>query len=165
MAKYSKQDTAHARERLGEMLTPGTTVYTTVNTVSRSGMSRTLRVFVSKDNEIRDITWMVAALLGESIKEGAVRVQGGGMDMGFHVVYSLGRKLFPEGFAPSERGIRPLDGKTVNVNIGRGRNAGPMRKEEMAELAAKGWRFLSGRNGDTSGWDNDGGYALNHRWL
>jgi hypothetical protein len=22
-----------------------------------------------------------------------------------------------------------------------------------------------GRNGDTSGWDNDGGYALKHRWL
>ena len=23
----------------------------------------------------------------------------------------------------------------------------------------------TGRNGDTSGWDNDGGYALRHEWM
>ena len=60
-------------------------------------------------------------------KDGSVIVGGCGMDMGFNIVYSLSRRLWPKGF-----------------KLPKGK---------------------AGRNGDTSGTDTDGGYALNQRWL
>ena len=38
------------------------------------------------------------------------------------------------------------------------------RTTKAAQAVARGAVFR-GRNGDKSGWDDDGGYALNHRWL
>jgi len=35
----------------------------------------------------------------------------------------------------------------------------------VVDLVAKGWEFIGGRNGDTSGWDDDGGYALKSEWI
>lgn len=116
---------------------------------------------------IRGIGWLAAKAMGDEMdrERPGIRVSGCGMDMGFHLVYNLGRTLYPEGFAPSDSGIRPIDGKLVNVNIGRGRDAGSMTQAEMNSLAAKGWKFTGGRNGDQSGWDTDGGYALKSSWL
>lgn len=116
---------------------------------------------------IRHIGFLAARALGDNWdrdKEG-IRAGGCGMDMGFNLVYNLGRVLFPEGFAYSEKGIRPLDGKLVNINAGRGFGAGPLTQIEMEALRAKDWKFPGGRNGDASGWDSDGGYALKSTWL
>ena len=82
--------------------------------------------------------------------------------MGFSVVYDLGRCLYPDGFANSE-GIAPV-GKKMNTGWFRGHHAKPLTKDDMAAMVAKGWKF-HGRNGDPSGWDDDGGYALKQRWL
>lgn len=65
------------------------------------------------------------------------------MDMGFAVVYELGRTLFPNGFGVE--GELPLGHKTR-----------PVTKEKAAKAVEKGAKFR-GRNGDPSGWDNDGG--------
>lgn len=73
------------------------------------------------------------------------------MDMGFAVVYDLGRVMFPDGFG--------VAGKYPNGSDGR-----PTTKEMAAKAVEIGATFR-GRNGDPSGWDNDGGYALKQRWL
>lgn len=154
---------AEAIAQLREWIKPGDTVYTVLRHVSRSGMQRIIGVVM--DAPMLDRTYLVGVALGYSFDDNrnGLRVTGCGTDMGFEVVYNLGRVLFPDGFAPSTRAVRPIDGKTVNVDVGRGMNAGPMTRAEFAALHARGWKFTRGRNGDTSGWDSDGGYALTHR--
>jgi hypothetical protein len=178
--RLTKKEAAResARAELQGILTPGQTVYCILRHVSRSGMYRRISFYILRDagpdypQAERHYPYYLDRLILEAGIGDAPRgngegvgVSGCGMDMGFHVVYSLSRFTFPDGFAPSEIGIRPSDGKKVNVNIGRGAGAGPMRREEMADKHAKGWKFPGGRNGNESGWDNDGGYALKQRWM
>jgi len=123
---------ADSAETLCKLLKPGDEVRTILRKVSASGMSRRISLVIARNNEIIDITWDAARVMEDKVKQGGkyvqdagMVVQGCGMDMGFHIVYNLGRYLFPDGFA--------VEG--------------------------------SGRNGDTSGHDNDGGYALKQRWM
>jgi hypothetical protein len=88
-----------AREKLLSIyLKETSTVYTILRTRSSSGMSRTISLLVATGNEITDITFYAAQALGDKLIEAdghrAIRVQGGGMDMGFHLVYSLSSVLF-----------------------------------------------------------------------
>lgn len=112
--------------KLREWLSPGDTLHTVCRNVSRSGMSRQIDVYLLKDGEPQWLSGFAArALDWPQAKNEAIKVSGCGMDMGFHLVYSLSRILFPDGFK--------VEG--------------------------------TGRNGDKSGHDNDGGYALKQRWL
>lgn len=168
--KYSKQEREEALAKLRELCPPGTTVYTKLNHVSRSGMSRSITPFLIVDGEPRYITWSVAVLFGQSRdKYDGLKIDGCNMDMGFHLVYNLSHYLYPDGFCPSSEAVAPADmeiaGKVRDLSFFRGRRAGPMSREEVADKYARGWRFLHGRNGDTSGWDLNGGYALNQRWI
>ena len=136
MANYTKAEKAEALARLREWLKPGDTVYTILEHVSSSGMSRAIRFVIPKVDENGKPYFLhpnhaIGAVLGlrfhtsRGVRSDALHVSGCGMDMGFACVYDLGRYLFPDGFK--------VDGR--------------------------------GRNGDTSGHDNDGGYALKHSWL
>lgn len=119
---------ARALESLKNMLKPGDEVYTICKHVSRSGMMRHIAVYIARDGKIIDISWYVSHAIGWSRADnGGIKVSGAGMDMGFHLVYTLGRVMFHEGF-----------------------------KLEKGQY---------GRNGDTSGFDKDGGYAFTQRWL
>lgn len=77
-------------------------VYTFLRHVSKSGMSRdiTLKI-VDKDGTLRDITYTAALALGEKPRDNygrrVIRVGGCGMDMGFHLVYSLSWALYSTG--------------------------------------------------------------------
>lgn len=64
-------------------------VYTIVTHVSRSGMSRRMRLFMVYAGEICEITTRTARALGWRTKGGDLIVEGCGMDMGYHAVYSL----------------------------------------------------------------------------
>lgn len=149
MSKYSKSDRQAAIERLREWVKPGDTIHTILRNTSRSGMSRTISPVVNSE----DISFWVARALDMSIDQdrGGIKISGCGMDMGFALVYDLSRTLFPNGFG--DEGELPL-----------GHKIRPPTKEKAAQAVAKGAKF-HGRNGDTSGWDNDGGYALKQRWL
>lgn len=143
---------------LRSILNPGDTVRTILRQVSRSGMSRRISLVIARDGEIEDITWHAARAMGDKVKQGGRWVQdagltvgGCGMDMGFHLVYNLGRYLFTEGFGVE--GLHPLRGKLR-----------PLTKAKAQKAVQLGYRFR-GRNGDQSGWDDDGGYAFEHRWL
>lgn len=81
---------------LRELLPPGSTVFTKLNHVSRSGMTRSIEVMVFRDNQPVNITGRVAEVLDYKIhsKHYGLKVGGCGMDMGFHVVYGLSGALY-----------------------------------------------------------------------
>lgn len=96
----------NALDHLRDILEPGSVVYTKIESVARSGMSRTLSVYCVTDGSIKDITYLVARAThyGLSPKRG-LKVSGCGFDAGFDVVYSLGYVLWPNG-TPEPHGIR-----------------------------------------------------------
>lgn len=140
-------------EQLRKWIKPGDTVSCILRHVSSSGMSRRISLVITnkETGEIQDISGYVATVLDYRRNDGSLVVGGCGMDMGFACVYNLGRRLFPDGFG--EIGSNGII-----------KDLRPATKEKAAEAVAAGYTFR-GRNGDSSGWDNDGGYALNYRWL
>ena len=74
------------------------TLYTSLKHVSTSGMSRDMKVLAVVDGQIVDVTWYVGKLDVGTIKERngqrVIRVGGCGMDMGFHVVYTVSAVLY-----------------------------------------------------------------------
>ena len=92
---------AEAVTRLSEMLAPGATVHTILRHRSASGMTRAISpVIVGMDCQPADVSYMVAPAIGARFDNrwDGVKVHGTGMDMGFHLVYSLSSALFPDGF-------------------------------------------------------------------
>jgi len=102
--KLSKREQAlmdrnYAIERLlTHYVKTGTKVYTIMRHVSSSGMSRNISLVIANGNEITDITYYAAHALGDKLSETkghrTIRVNGCGMDMGFHLVYNLSSVLF-----------------------------------------------------------------------
>lgn len=89
-----------AKEHLRGILKPGATVYTILNHRSASGMCRSISLAIGGEKgEITKLDYWVAQARGEHIdaKHGGLKVSGCGMDMGFHLVYGLGRMLWPNG--------------------------------------------------------------------
>ncbi len=145
MAKHAQAVKDEARATLMAMLKPGDTVYTVLDSVSWSGMSRIIRVLVAYTRDDGSVDhWhpnhSVGVLLGlpygtyrRQVTNG-LKISGCGMYMGFDLVYSLGRALWPDGFA--------CPGETCpsNDHSNGDRNRKPHHH-------------------------TDGGYALRHRWL
>lgn len=97
--KQQAQEQAEAVKYLQELLREDDTVFTVLRSVSASGMTRTLDLYVMRDNRPRRITWHAARAMRWTYdrKREAVKVGGCGMDMGFHAVYTLSRYVFPNG--------------------------------------------------------------------
>jgi hypothetical protein len=87
-----------ALKSLRESLKPGDTVYTVLRSVSRSGMSREIDLYIFRDNAPEYLTGLVARACGFSLGKRGLKMGGCGMDMGFHAVYELAAVLFPDGF-------------------------------------------------------------------
>jgi len=106
--------------------------------VSRSGMLRVIDlVKLDEPPNVLSIGYSAAEAMGDRYdrdREG-IRISGAGMDMGFALVYNLGRTLWPEGF--------PCVGERCPSND-----------------HSNGDRDYSGTTTH-----HDGGYALRHRWL
>lgn len=98
---------AQCADRLRDTLEPGQTVYTILRHCSASGMSRRISLaVVNKDLEVQVIDFWAAHAMDDKIhKDGGIVVNGCGMDMGFALVYNLGRRLWPNG-APEPHGRR-----------------------------------------------------------
>ena len=98
--KTKTQEVQEAKtELLKWFVKEGDTVYTILRSVSPSGMSRTMSLKVANDRGgISDLTYYASKVLDYPLVwvngSRALRVGGCGMDMGFHVVYSLARVLF-----------------------------------------------------------------------
>lgn len=98
-----KQDNAErdaARERLRAIFPPGSVAHTVLRHCSRSGLSRSISVLAMDADGPRDVTYLVARAVGLPVddRRGGVKVGGCGMDMGFHLVYEMAARLYPDGF-------------------------------------------------------------------
>ena len=97
---------------LRKWLKPGDTVYTILETRAASGLSRRIRVLIPYVREDGSVDFIhpnhavskVLKLRRDDKHEG-VTIQGCGMDMGFEIVYRLGKALWPEG-TPKPHGSR-----------------------------------------------------------
>lgn len=87
-----------ACRELAAILRDGQTVYTVLRHVSASGMTRRISVIIVDGGALRDITHLTARAFGDKPSEWrgswALRVNGSGMDMGFHVVDRLSWAVF-----------------------------------------------------------------------
>jgi hypothetical protein len=98
------KDSELSKERLlEEYLMDTNTVYTILRGVSSSGMTRHISLVVAGiDNTgkpaLYDITYHASKVLGDKLTEKngyrVIKVNGAGMDMGFHLVYSLSSVLY-----------------------------------------------------------------------
>ena len=91
--------------RLG--LKAGDTVYSVLRHVSASGMSRSIDFYIIKNDQPLWITGTIANLLGikRSNSGEGVTIKGCGTDVGFGVVYNIGKTIWPEG-TPEPHGTR-----------------------------------------------------------
>ena len=93
-------DKARAEELLKEWFPKGSTAHTTVVHVARSNMSRHIKVFAITGERIQNISYYVAEYLDlRYTNKEAVFVGGCGMDMGFHLIYTLSNCLYDDGYA------------------------------------------------------------------
>jgi hypothetical protein len=141
----TKADKAEAISTLKNLCPPGTTIYTVLRHVSRSGMQRALDVYVMEDNAPRRITWPVCKAVGYgySDKYDALTIGGCGMDMGYDVVHNLSWVLHRDGFECTGERCPSNDHSNGIVEDGK-------RKP-----------FPRG-----AGVRHEGhGYSLNHRWM
>ena len=155
---------------LHDLLPPGTTVHTILRHVSKSGMSRDISLVILTPDGPRDITALAAEATGtrlsKSCPDAAIRVGGTGMDMGFHLVYSLGRTLYPDGHMCT--GDRDCPSNDHSNDYGRlarewdkahGENAREERFEERQQWISSRRTYRRNRR------HSDGGYALRQRWM
>lgn len=126
-----------ATNKLREMFPPGSTVYTILRHVSRSGMQRSISIVGKwEDGRLGNVDWLAARALGYRLDRdrGGLKVSGCGMDMGFHLVYSLSRVLWHGNFECIGQGCSSNDHSNGD------RDRSPHQH-------------------------SDGGYALRHCWL
>lgn len=109
--KYSKAEQEEARAWFEQHAPRGSTVYTILDRVSRSGMNRVIRVLIIQDGKEKNDpaifhpNYSAARLLGYSQEKrgDGLKVSGCGMDMGFHVVYSIAQAVYGDGYALKHR--------------------------------------------------------------
>ena len=146
MTKAQKAEQTAAIETLRTYYKPGDTVHTLLESMSRSGMSRSIRVVLPVQEPDRRTgrpsidflhpNHLVAVALGlRRSKSGDGVILGGcGMDMGFALAYELSHALYPTGYECIGQGCPSNDHSNGD------RDYTPHRHAE-------------------------GGYALRHRWL
>jgi hypothetical protein len=84
----------NAKQVLLNILKEGDTIYTVLRHVSASGMSRRIDLYTFKDNKPVYLTGHYAMMQGEDPPKDGYKVGGCGMDMGFHLVYTLSSLLY-----------------------------------------------------------------------
>lgn len=98
-------DKEYAIQRLKEVFKKGDTLFTQLEHVSKSGMTRHIKVRQLKQDCALDWTRLVSiALDWKEAKNkygnpNGIKVGGCGMDMGFHLIYTLSKILFDDGYA------------------------------------------------------------------
>ena len=88
-----QQERDEAIASLRELVKPSDKIVISIKSVSRSGMSRRMRVYAS---DLRDISYLVARAIDWSINDKGILVSGCGMDMTFHLADCLTYALYPE---------------------------------------------------------------------
>lgn len=161
-SKVSPREKQEALDRLREWMPAGSTVYCVLRHVSRSGMQRRIGVVVMTPEGPRHLNYAVGSVLGLRVTErgDGVVVNGCGMDMGWHLVYSLSRALWPDGFGcvgkrcPSNDHVNGDRDYTPHGPTDE--NGDPEDREPESGERADGLKRH---------WHRDGGYALRAEWI
>ena len=98
-------DREEAIKILKEHIKPSDTLYTQLEHVTKSGMTRYIRVRQIKDDYPYDFTGLVWHWTGSTVTDTTPSRLEAVADMGFHLIYSLGRVLWPDG-TPEPHGTR-----------------------------------------------------------
>src|SRR4029434_1824892 len=104
-----RDEMAESMKSLREVLADIDVIYTDVVHVSASGMFRCIRPFIiTEERRPWDLTYLVArAGIGKaSERHGGIEMGGTGMDMGFALVYEIGRGVHGDGAPCRCRGAR-----------------------------------------------------------
>lgn len=87
-------------ENMQQLLPDGATVWCVLRGAAPTGMSRVIDFFTIQDGDMRRLSGLISGALDHAPmhpKRQGLAIQGGGMDMGFHVVdgvaSAIGRKL------------------------------------------------------------------------
>lgn len=117
LSKAAQAEKDQAITQLREWIKPGDTVYTILDHVSSSGMSRAIRVLVPTTTgatvDFIHPNWAVGRALGlrhwkrNRNEQDALVLGGCGMDMGFHLVYELSHALYGGGYECLGKGKCP----------------------------------------------------------
>lgn len=98
--KMQLQEREEARQKLRDIFAEQKrpTIHTVLRHVSQSGMSRDISLLTTENGALRNITYLAGQAMGEKVKDRngqwVIRVNGCGMDMGFHLVYNLSHSLY-----------------------------------------------------------------------
>lgn len=152
VADRKRAEMEEACAQLRELFPIGSTVHTSLLHVSRSGMLRSVAVLVSRpDGSIENVSWQVARATGQKMHKttDGVAMGGCGMDMGFSLVYSLGRALYPNG--------HPCIGRLVTDPAGYAECPSNDHSNESGDAYRTGFR--------PDRIHSDGGYALRRHWI
>ena len=131
--KCTKEEREETLRDLRKMCPPGSTVYCILRHRSRSGMQRRISLVVLRKDMKRQIDYMAAKVMGYSVRdrEEGIVIGGCGMDMGFALVYDLGRTLYPKGGPLSKsNGIRQVQAKRDDPKAERETDGGYLLKHE-----------------------------------
>lgn len=93
MIKFNKKDIERLEnlKKLKDLLkyTNKTLIFTDLKP-SKSGMSRTFKVYILKKNELYNITYLVASITDNTFtSDGKMKINGCGMDMLFETCYQV----------------------------------------------------------------------------
>lgn len=161
-AKYAER--TEWLRKLHELLKPGDRIHMVLRHRSASGMYRAIDFYLLSC-EKGEVTkswlsyWIAHAGVADrwDDKREAVGVTGVGMDMGFHVVYTLARMLYPNGFS--------CVGKDCPSNDHSNGLPRPHAFEGEGDECTKYRCGLPRESHPTKPHHKDGGYALRYEWL
>lgn len=176
MTKKQTEDRDEAITKLRDWIKPGDTVYTILDHVSASGMSRAIRVVLpvarpacssihlpaewKTEIDFLHPNYAVGIALGlrhwkrHGVIQDGLILTGCGMDMGFALVYDLSRVLFPAGFGCIGVGCPSNDHANGDRDYTPHYDGTPRHAAEVGQSLIP-----------HSHYHTDGGYALRHRWL
>ena len=159
-----------ARQHILWIVKPGMTLYTVLNHVSRSGMYRAISVYAIIDGEPFWLNGWADTILGwgrDRRHDDGIKASGCGMDMGFHLVYSLASLLWPDGFDCA--GDKCPANDHFNARQDHCCICGAELQDGEVRYTRKnrGWDWLvcSPACAAATWHHRDGGYAINHKWM
>lgn len=95
-----------SKQTLLGWIKPQQKIFTAIKHVSSSGMSRRISCYIIQGDNIKCIDRWVSEVIGwKHSDNGGIVVSGCGMDMAFHLVYTLSSILFNDGYALAKEHI------------------------------------------------------------
>lgn len=165
--RITSADRDAALTKLRSLLPPGSTVYCVLRHVSRSGMQRVIDPFIIGEDArpfrlaywLRDLGFRV-----DSRRDGIV-CNGAGMDIGWHLVFTLSRMLYPDGFGCIGDSTDSKRACPSNDHSNGDRDYTPHSCGEPTRTAeGLSFRYQAGAIRRLH-WHSEGSYALRMEWI